>query len=216
VRAARLMRREPAPNTCLGSEPPELRAHASARPRPPAGRQTSGRACGGAYRVDGKQALSWPSTTRGADAMTDHAERPSSAPAHGPVKIGDIERVRRDVDESDARVAHDEQTSAERRGESSVARRGAHKTQSRRADRRRRCCFGADASVSWPNRAAPASDEHRAHWPTRRRLLLRLGEARTRAPRCETIEARPEGERGASPGVASRSCCNFAGGSGPR
>jgi len=43
-------------------------------------------------------------------------------------------------------------------------------------------------------------DEHRAHWPTRRRLLLRLGEARARAPRCETIEARPErAPRRASP-----------------
>jgi hypothetical protein len=47
--------------------------------------------------------------------MSDHAERPPSALAHGPVKSGDIERVRRDVDESDARVAHDKKTSAARR-----------------------------------------------------------------------------------------------------
>jgi hypothetical protein len=47
--------------------------------------------------------------------MTDHEERPPSALAHGPVKIGDIERVRRDVDQSDARVAHDKKTSAARR-----------------------------------------------------------------------------------------------------
>ena len=47
--------------------------------------------------------------------MADHEERPPSALAHGPVKSGDIERVRRDVDQSDARVAHDRKTSAERR-----------------------------------------------------------------------------------------------------
>jgi hypothetical protein len=47
--------------------------------------------------------------------MTDHEERPPSALAHGPVKSGDIERVRRDVDQSDARVAHDRKTSAARR-----------------------------------------------------------------------------------------------------
>ena len=47
--------------------------------------------------------------------MTDHEERPPSALAHGPVKSGDIERVRRDVDQSDARIAHDKKTSAARR-----------------------------------------------------------------------------------------------------
>jgi hypothetical protein len=47
--------------------------------------------------------------------MTDHEERPPSALAHGPVKSGEIERVRRDVDQSDARVAHDKKTSAARR-----------------------------------------------------------------------------------------------------
>jgi hypothetical protein len=47
--------------------------------------------------------------------MPDHAERPPNALAHGPVKSGDIERVRRDVDESDARVVHDKKTSAARR-----------------------------------------------------------------------------------------------------
>jgi hypothetical protein len=47
--------------------------------------------------------------------MTDHEERAASALAHGPVKSGDIERVRRDVDESDARVAQDKKTSAQRR-----------------------------------------------------------------------------------------------------
>jgi hypothetical protein len=47
--------------------------------------------------------------------MTDHEERPPNALAHGPVKSDDIERVRRDVDESDARVAHETKVSAERR-----------------------------------------------------------------------------------------------------
>jgi hypothetical protein len=47
--------------------------------------------------------------------MPDHEERAPSALAHGPVKSGDIERVRRDVDQSDARVAHDKKTSAARR-----------------------------------------------------------------------------------------------------
>ncbi len=47
--------------------------------------------------------------------MTDHEERPPNALAHGPVKSDDIERVRRDVDESDARVAHETKTTAARR-----------------------------------------------------------------------------------------------------
>jgi hypothetical protein len=47
--------------------------------------------------------------------MTDHEERPPNALAHGPVKSDDIERVRRDVDESDARVAHERKTAAARR-----------------------------------------------------------------------------------------------------
>ena len=47
--------------------------------------------------------------------MPDHEERPASALAHGPVKSGDIERVRRDVAQSDARVARDKKTSAARR-----------------------------------------------------------------------------------------------------
>jgi hypothetical protein len=50
-----------------------------------------------------------------AGAMTDHEERPPSALAHGPVKSDDIERVRSDVDQSEARVAHDRKTSAARR-----------------------------------------------------------------------------------------------------
>jgi hypothetical protein len=47
--------------------------------------------------------------------MADHEERPPTALAHGPVKSDDIERLRRDVDESDAHIARDKKTSAARR-----------------------------------------------------------------------------------------------------
>ncbi len=47
--------------------------------------------------------------------MPDHEERPSNALAHGPVKSGDIERVRRTVDQCGADAAHEKKTSAERR-----------------------------------------------------------------------------------------------------
>jgi len=47
--------------------------------------------------------------------MPDHEERPPSTMAHGAVKSGDIERVRRDVDQSEARVAHDTKITAARK-----------------------------------------------------------------------------------------------------
>ena len=47
--------------------------------------------------------------------MPDHEERPPSALAPGPLMRGDIERVRRDVDHSEVRVARDNKTSAARR-----------------------------------------------------------------------------------------------------
>ena len=47
--------------------------------------------------------------------MTDHQERPPNALAHGPVKSDDIERLRRHVDESGARVADEKKTVAARR-----------------------------------------------------------------------------------------------------
>jgi len=47
--------------------------------------------------------------------MPDHEERPPSTLAHGAVKSGDIERVRRDVDQSEARVSHDKKTAAARK-----------------------------------------------------------------------------------------------------
>ena len=59
--------------------------------------------------------------------MPDHQERPPSTLAHGAVKSGDIERVRRDVDQSGARVAHEKKTSAARRERE--LRRGAERGQ---------------------------------------------------------------------------------------
>ena len=47
--------------------------------------------------------------------MAEHEERPPDALAHGPIKSGDIERVRREVGESDARLARDRKTAAARR-----------------------------------------------------------------------------------------------------
>jgi multidrug resistance efflux pump len=47
--------------------------------------------------------------------MPEHEERPPTTLAHGAVKSGDIDRVRRDVDQSEARVAQDKKTSAARK-----------------------------------------------------------------------------------------------------
>jgi hypothetical protein len=47
--------------------------------------------------------------------MPDHQERPPATLAHGAVKSGDIERVRRDVDQSGARAARDKKISAARK-----------------------------------------------------------------------------------------------------
>jgi hypothetical protein len=46
--------------------------------------------------------------------MPDHRDRPPSALAHGPAKTSDIERVRRDVDEADARSVGAEEVSVAR------------------------------------------------------------------------------------------------------
>ena len=56
--------------------------------------------------------------------MPDHEERPPTALAHGAVKSGDIERVRRDVDQSDARVAHNKKSAAASQGRARTRRRG--------------------------------------------------------------------------------------------
>ena len=47
--------------------------------------------------------------------MPDHEERSPSTMAHGAVKSGDIERVRRDVDQCEARVTHDKKITAARK-----------------------------------------------------------------------------------------------------
>jgi hypothetical protein len=52
--------------------------------------------------------------TRGAGRMPDHQDKPASALAHGPAKCTDIERVRRDVEEVDARSVGAEEVSVER------------------------------------------------------------------------------------------------------
>ncbi len=58
--------------------------------------------------------------------MPDHEERPPTTLAHGAVKSGDIERVRRDVDESEARVAQNQKKSAARK-ERELRRKGDRK-----------------------------------------------------------------------------------------
>jgi multidrug resistance efflux pump len=47
--------------------------------------------------------------------MPDHEERRPPTLAHGAVKSDDIERVRRNVDESEERVAQEQKTSAARK-----------------------------------------------------------------------------------------------------
>ena len=47
--------------------------------------------------------------------MPDHEERPPMTLAHGAVKSDDVERVRRDVDKSEERVAEEQKTSAARK-----------------------------------------------------------------------------------------------------
>ena len=46
--------------------------------------------------------------------MPDHRDKPPSALAHGSAKRSDIERVRRDVDEAEARSLRVEELSVER------------------------------------------------------------------------------------------------------
>ena len=46
--------------------------------------------------------------------MPDHPDKPASAMAHGPAKSSDIERVRRDVEEADARSLRVEEVAVAR------------------------------------------------------------------------------------------------------
>jgi hypothetical protein len=47
--------------------------------------------------------------------MPDHEERSPSALAHGAAKASDVDRVRKDVDNAEVTVAHNEQVAADRR-----------------------------------------------------------------------------------------------------
>jgi hypothetical protein len=58
--------------------------------------------------------------------MPDRKDRPATALAHGPAKSSDIERVRRDVDRAEVRVARDDQASAARRRRRIRAREAEH------------------------------------------------------------------------------------------
>ena len=49
--------------------------------------------------------------------MPDHRDRPPSSLAHGPAKPSDIERVRRDVDDAEARTVREEEVSVARHRE---------------------------------------------------------------------------------------------------
>ncbi len=49
--------------------------------------------------------------------MPDHRDKPASAMAHGSAKCSDIERVRRDVGEADARSVRAEEVSVTRHRE---------------------------------------------------------------------------------------------------
>jgi hypothetical protein len=46
--------------------------------------------------------------------MPDHRDRPPGALAHGPAKPDDIDRVRRNVDEAEARSVREEEVAAAR------------------------------------------------------------------------------------------------------
>jgi len=46
--------------------------------------------------------------------MPDHRDKPASAMAHGPAKCSDVERVREDLDQADARSVRAEEMSLDR------------------------------------------------------------------------------------------------------
>ena len=63
--------------------------------------------------------------------MPDHKEQPASALAHGAAKCSDIERVRREVNRAEVRVADDDRAVAHvASGESATVRRRARETRS--------------------------------------------------------------------------------------
>jgi hypothetical protein len=58
--------------------------------------------------------------------MPDHRDKPASALAHGPAKGSDIERVRREVDEVDARAVRAEEVAVARHRERVAGRVAQH------------------------------------------------------------------------------------------
>ena len=59
--------------------------------------------------------------------MPDHRDKPASAMAHGPAKSSDIERVRREVDEVDARAVRAEEIAVARHRQRVAGRVSEHK-----------------------------------------------------------------------------------------
>jgi hypothetical protein len=58
--------------------------------------------------------------------MPDHRDKPATALAHGAAKCSDIERVRQDVDEADARSVRAEEISLARHRERVAGRAAEH------------------------------------------------------------------------------------------
>ena len=58
--------------------------------------------------------------------MPDHRDKPASAMAHGPAKCSDVERVREEVDEADARSVRAEELALERHRKRVASRVRAH------------------------------------------------------------------------------------------
>jgi hypothetical protein len=58
--------------------------------------------------------------------MPDHRDKPASAMAHGPAKCNDIERVRREVDEVEARAVRTEEIAVARHRQRVASRVAEH------------------------------------------------------------------------------------------
>jgi hypothetical protein len=63
--------------------------------------------------------------------MHDHRDKPASALAHGPAKSSDIERVRRDADDADARSVSAEEASVARHRQRVAKRKAEHEDDAR-------------------------------------------------------------------------------------
>jgi hypothetical protein len=58
--------------------------------------------------------------------MPEHRDKPASAMAHGPAKCSDVERVRRDIDEADARSVRAEEAAVARHRQRVTGREAQH------------------------------------------------------------------------------------------